>query len=124
GEGPHIAAPRLAFAVGGLVPVTLAVMLETLSAHPQFRPSTPTRLLLVVGSLMSLLSFTPHLVVSASKVHGELRIVYGPLHTVFGIYVTVGFLLVAYKLLRAYQLSQSEVRLQVRLLSFGLLCPA
>ena len=124
GEGPHIAAPRLAFAVGGMVPVSLAVMLETLSAHSQFRPSVVTKWLIASGGVMSLLSFTPYLVVFASKAQGELRIVYGPLHTVFGIYVVAGFSLVAYRLLRAYRMSQGELRLQVRLLAFGLLCPA
>src|SRR5262245_25258071 len=54
GEGPHIAAPRLAFAVGGLVPVSLAMMLEALSLHFQFRLSVPTKLLIVSGTIMSL----------------------------------------------------------------------
>lgn len=124
GSSPRIEALRLAFGVASLIPSSLTIMLETLPHPDRLQLTRRTKLLVLTGVLFSLLSFTPFLVVAGSKVAGELKIEYGPLHVLFSLYIVTGFTIAACKLWEIYRKSQGESRLQVRYLSIGLLLPA
>src|SRR5262249_21165839 len=124
GVRPQLPTIRTTFAVASLIPASLAVTLESLRQSGPLRMSNWTRLLSFIGIAFSVTSFSPYIVMAASRNAGGLKLEYGPLHGLFAAYVVGGFALAAWILYDAHRTSEGEIRLQFRCLSVGLLIPA
>jgi PAS domain S-box-containing protein len=70
-----------------------------------------------------LASFTPLLVLSASRVEGALRISYGPLHSLYVLYALLGFGYSARLLVVAHRSSSGQARIHAAQLLLALLVP-
>jgi PAS domain S-box-containing protein len=115
---------RFAFASASLIPVTFLWFADVFpNAHSYLSPRT-TRLFSVVAAASFLTSFTPLMVRNTASIDGALRVVHGPLHLPFGIYLVCCFTASLFVLVRKLRSLAGLQNLQVRYLFAAVLIAA
>jgi two-component system nitrogen regulation sensor histidine kinase GlnL len=108
---------------GSLIPLaTLSFVERTIRAAdaPRFSFSIA---LAAPAAMFFLLSFSPHVIKTASREEGMLRLVYGVLHPVYVVYAIFGFVVAARILIRTFRSSSGQEKLHAGFLLGALLIP-
>ena len=111
-------------ASGSLIPLVTLSFVER-SSHPPVIPPPPSisNTLTIPAGAFFLLSFSPLVVVTASRETGALRLIYGTLHPLYVLYAVVGFGIAARLLVRSYSESKGQAKLLAGQLLAALLVP-
>ncbi len=111
---------RVAFGAASFIPAFVVAFVEhtphTLTAHR----GIISRVFLPISLILSVVSFSPLIVVSVDATQGHLSTQYGPLHLVFGVFVIFSLLYAISVLISRYRSSNgsTKVRLGHLLLAF------
>lgn len=114
---------RTAFAAATLMVFSLLFLIRTFPDEHTLRWHWTFSSLALAASLLTMLSFTPLLVSSASLTQSGLQVRYGPLYPIFALYIYSSFGLSVLLLAKKYRASTGLVRLQFNYLLLGLLVP-
>lgn len=111
-------------AAGSMLPLATLFFVE-LATRPtsEARHSSASRWFALPAGFFLLASFTPLVVVSASRGEGALRISYGVLHPAYVAYALLGFGVSARLLVAAYRSSKDQSRVHAAQLLFALIVP-
>ena len=111
-------------ASGSLIPLVTLSFVER-SRYPPVVPPPPSisNTLTIPAGAFFLLSFSPLIVVSASREAGTLRLIYGTLHPLYVLYAIVGFGIAAKLLVGSYSESEGQAKLLAGQLLAALLVP-
>jgi len=114
---------RAAFVSASIIPLSFFLFVSVFPVAQPRPPRRVTRVLIGAGLVACLISLTPLIAAGTSGVNGILKMSYGPLHPIFGVYLvsTLGYsLYLLYK--KALILSGIE-RLQVRYIFIAVSLP-
>lgn len=115
---------RLAFASASLIPLTFLWFADVFPNGESHLSQRTTRLFSVVATVSFLASFTPLMVRNTASVDGALRVLHGPLHLPFGIYLVCCFTASLCVLVRKVRSLAGLQKLQVRYLFAAVLIAA
>ncbi len=105
---------RGTFVSAAAIPIAFFLFVAVFPAARPNPSAVLSRCLFVAGGVVVLLSTTSLIARSTSSVHGVLRVTYGPLHSLFGIYFIAGLAYSLALLYRKLKLLTGVERLQVR----------
>jgi two-component system nitrogen regulation sensor histidine kinase GlnL len=110
-------------ASGSVIPLATLFFAELATGVHGSESHRPSSWFVVPAACFFVLSFTAHIVGSASRVDDVFRIQYGWLHPAYVVYALVGFATAARLLVAAYNSSAGQTRLHARQLLLALLIP-
>ncbi len=119
----HTNVSRFNFAVGGLIPFGTLAVAQSFAAASGCSSRLPLRTCGLVALTWCALSPTPLIVVSATTGPDGLRLVYGPLHPLFGAYIILACSATIWSLAATYRRASGVLRLQARYVLLGLTIP-
>jgi PAS domain S-box-containing protein len=114
---------RLTFAFASLMPVAILCVFRTFPHESRLLLDLPSKLLICLGAVSSLLSFTSFVVAHATRTDRTLLVVYGPLHAFYAATTASCLLWSSHSLLSRYRRSTGVARLQFRYLLIGIILP-
>jgi len=115
---------RFAFASASLIPATFLWFADVFPNAQSYLSPRTTRGFSVVAAASLIVSFTPLMVRNTASVDGALRVVHGPLHLPFGIYLVCCFAASLFVLVRKLRSLVGLQKLQVRYLFAAVLIAA
>jgi PAS domain S-box-containing protein len=113
-----------AFAAASLIPLGMITFVDRFRAAQTRHLGLRLSLLALVSSLFSVLSFSPWMVKSVSRVPHGMQPIYGTLHPVFAAYLLICFAYVAAVLLREHRVATGLFRVQLRQVFVAFVVPA
>jgi PAS domain S-box-containing protein len=114
---------RAAFVSAAVIPIAFFVFV---SAFPTPRPApspTLSRIFLISGAVVAILSATPLIARTTSSSNGVLHVAYGPLHPLFGVYFVSALAFSLAFLYRKLTVLTGVERLQVRYVFLAISLP-
>ena len=111
---------RFGFAFASCIPFSLIWMFHAFSTEGVVAKDPRVHIPAALCGLFVLLSLSPWIVVGSTEIDGDLTVVYGPLHRLFGIYFVGAFAFAVATLWRTIQRSSGLRRLQLRYLLLGI----
>jgi PAS domain S-box-containing protein len=115
---------RFAFASASLIPVTFLWFADIFPDAHSYLPPKTRRVFSLVATASFVVSFTPLMVRNTASIDGALRVIHGPLHLPFGIYLVCCFAASLFILVRKLRSLAGLQKLQVRYLFAGVLTAA
>lgn len=114
---------RLTFSAASIMVFALFLLFRTFPDEAHLRWNWSLRSFGVTALVLSALSFTSLIVADARLDPDGLKVTYGPLHSLYGVYTYSCFGLSILLLIKKYRASAGLVRLQFHYLLLGLLLP-
>ena len=108
---------------GSLIPLATLSFVERTTRSPEASALTISNTLTAPAGVFFLLSFSPFVVVTASREGGILRLAYRMLHPFYVLYAITGFAIAAMMLVGSYRSTSGEAKLHARYLLAALLVP-
>lgn len=110
-------------AAGSLIPLATLSFVERTTRSPEASALRISNTLTAPAGVFFLLSFSPFVVVTASREGGILRLAYGMLHPFYVLYAITGFSIAAMMLVGSYRSTSGQAKLHARYLLAALLVP-
>jgi PAS domain S-box-containing protein len=114
---------RGAFVSAAAIPIAFLLFVSAFPTPQPAPPRTFSTILFISGGVVAILSTTPLIARSTSSLDGVLRVTYGPLHPLFGIYFISSLTFALVFLYRKLKVLTGVERLQVRYVFLGISLP-
>ncbi|HXJ86378.1 MAG TPA: GAF domain-containing protein, partial [Candidatus Binatia bacterium] len=119
----YTSALQVAFAAGSLSALGVVMFVEALPAPSEWKSRRSLWAFSTGAAALSILSFSPWVVVGAKLEPHGIQAIYGPLHPMFALYLLACFAYVSYVLSAKHRSAEGLARIQIRYVFFAFVVP-